>query len=135
MKSLRNYILESSANANVESKTFTFDFTGLENAEDTVKSLENEECITVDGQKVNLKISKEDSYDTALDIIQQYIQSQRNSSKAKSSEEYGQKTKKLETLLGEVFDFIDILENPEEEKAEEKAEDIKDEEKEKEDEK
>ena len=124
MKSLRDFILESSADANVGSKTFTFDFTGLENAEETVKSLENEDCVTVDGTKATLKIEKDGKYDTAVDILQQTIQSLRNSSKAKATEEYGQKTKKLEVTLGEVHDFIDIIESSEdtEEKAEDAAE-------------
>ncbi len=121
MKSLRDFILESSADANVGSKTFTFDFTGLENAEETVKSLENEDCITVDGTKATLKIEKDGKYDTAVDILQQTIQILRNSSKSKSTEEYGQKTKKLEVTLGEVHDFIDIIESSED--TEDKAED------------
>lgn len=129
MKSLKDFILESSADANVESKTFTFDFTGIENAEDTVKSLENEDCITADGLKVTLTIEKDKPYDTAMDILQQTIQLIRKSSKTKSSEEYGQKTKKLEVTLGEVFDFIDILENPEEEKAEDAKKEESEEEK------
>ena len=129
MKSLKDFILESSADANVESKTFTFDFTGIENVEDTVKSLENEDCITADGLKVTLTIEKDKPYDTAMDILQQTIQLIRKSSKTKSSEEYGQKTKKLEVTLGEVFDFIDILENPEEEKAEDAKKEESEEEK------
>lgn len=119
MKSLRDYILESSE----ESKTFTFDFTGIENGEDTVKSLSEQDCITVDGQKVTLKVCKDCSYDTAVDILQQTIEGLRKTQKSINDESYAQKTKKLQVTLSEVFDFIDILENPEEGEEESKDKD------------
>lgn len=117
MKRLQEFISEAInvIEASEESKSFTFDFTDLENAEDIVKSLENREGVTVDGTKVSVEIKKGSNITNVQDILQQSIQTLRKSQKSINDETYGQKTAKLEKTLGEMNDFIDKVENPEEE--------------------
>ena len=117
MKRLQEFISEAIEvnEASEESKSFTFDFTDLENAEDIVKSLENREGVTVDGTKVSVEIKKGSNIINVQDILQQSIQTLRKSQKSVNDETYAQKTAKLEKTLGEMNDFIDKVENPEEE--------------------
>ena len=117
MKRLQEFISEAInvIEASEESKSFTFDFTDLENAEDIVKSLENREGVTIDGSKVSVEIKKGANITNVQDILQQSIQTLRKSQKSINDETYGQKTAKLEKTLGEMNDFIDKVENPEEE--------------------
>lgn len=117
MKHLQEYISEAIkvVEASEESKSFTFDFTDIENGEETVKSLDGQEGVTIDGNKVTIEIKKDASIDTAQDILQQAIQVARKSQKSINDETYAQKTAKLEKTLGEMNEFIDKVNNPEEE--------------------
>ena len=117
MKHLQEYISEAIevVEASEESKSFTFDFTDMENGEETVKSLADREGVTVDGNKVTVEIKKDANVTNVQDILQQAIQILRKSQKSVNDETYAQKTAKLEKTLGEMNDFIDKVENPEEE--------------------
>ncbi len=117
MKRLQEFISEAInvIEASEESKSFTFDFTDMENGEDTIKSLENREGVTIDGNKVTVEIKKGSNITNVQDILQQTIQMLRKSQKSINNELYAQKTAKLEKTLGEMNDFIDKVENPEEE--------------------
>ena len=118
MKHLQDYINEAvKINEAMESKTITFDFTDLENGEETVKSLDGQTGISVDGLKVTLSITKDnvDSIGTAQDILQQYCQTIRNSQKVSSDEQYAQKTVSFEKKVGEMNDAIDEITNPDDE--------------------
>lgn len=115
MKSLKAYLMESNgcdSGKCTESKTFTFDFTDIENGEETVKSLEGKENYAIDGNKVTVTVCKDCKTD--IEILQQAIEHARHSQKVSSNEQYAQKTKKLEATLGELFDYQDELENQEE---------------------
>ena len=112
MKHLQDYINEAvKINESMESKTITFDFTDLENAEETIKSLDGHEGISIDGQKVTLSITKNnvDNIETIQDILQQYCQTIRNSQKVSSNEQYAQKTVSFEKKIGEMNDAIDEI--------------------------
>ena len=112
MKHLQDYINEAvKINESMESKTITFDFTDLENAEETIKSLDGHEEISIDGQKVTLSITKNnvDNIETIQDILQQYCQTIRNSQKVSSDEQYAQKTVSFEKKIGEMNDAIDEI--------------------------
>ena len=112
MKHLQDYINEAvKINEGIESKTITFDFTDLENGEETVKSLDGQTGISVDGLKVTLSITKDnvDSIGTAQDILQQYCQTIRNSQKVSSDEQYAQKTVSFEKKINEMNDAIDEI--------------------------
>ena len=118
MKHLQDYINEAvKINEGIESKTITFDFTDLENGEDTVKSLDGQTGISVDGLKVTLSITKDnvDSIGTAQDILQQYCSTIRKSQKVSSNEQYAQKTVSFEKKVGEMNDAIDEITNPDDE--------------------
>lgn len=115
MKHLQDYIYEAvKINEGIESKTITFDFTDLENGEETVKSLDGQTGISVDGLKVTLSITKDnvDSIGTAQDILQQYCSTIRRSQKVSSNEQYAQKTVSFEKKVGEMNDAIDEITNP-----------------------
>ena len=118
MKHLQDYINEAvKINESMESKTITFDFTDLENGEETVKSLDGQTGISVDGLKVTLSITKDnvDSIGTAQDILQQYCSTIRKSQKVSSNEQYAQKTVSFEKKVGEMNDAIDEITNPDDE--------------------
>lgn len=118
MKHLLDYINEAvKINEGIESKTITFDFTDLENGEETVKSLDGQTGISVDGLKVTLSITKDnvDSIGTAQDILQQYCSTIRRSQKVSSNEQYAQKTVSFEKKVGEMNDAIDEITNPDDE--------------------
>lgn len=118
MKHLQDYINEAvKISEGIESKTITFDFTDLENGEETVKSLDGQTGISVDGLKVTLSITKDnvDSIGTAQDILQQYCSTIRRSQKVSSNEQYAQKTVSFEKKVGEMNDAIDEITNPDDE--------------------
>ena len=118
MKHLQDYINEAvKINEGIESKTITFDFTDLENGQETVKSLDGQTGISVDGLKVTLSITKDnvDSIGTAQDILQQYCSTIRKSQKVSSNELYAQKTVSFEKKVGEMNDAIDEITNPDDE--------------------
>lgn len=117
MKTLQEYLIEST---NVfegdDSKTVTFDFTDLENAEETINSLKDKEGVSVDDNKVTITITSDnvDNLGSVQDILQQYCSTIRSSSKRSSNEQYAQKTKSFEESVGEMNDIIDEIQNPEE---------------------
>ena len=118
MKRLTDFIAESivaEANDN-KSKSFVFNLADMENGEETVKSFENMPGVTIDGQKVTVEVSSEnfDKLDSFQDIMQQFIEGLRNSTKRASDEQYAQKTKALADKMNEFNDFIDELGNPDE---------------------
>jgi len=117
MKSLKEFVNEQmQLEAAEESKNFTFDFTDIENGEETVKSLEEKENVSIEDQKVTVTIKKDVNIDTVQDILQQAIQVARKSQKSVNDETYAQKTAKLEKTLGEMNEFIDKVNNPEDDK-------------------
>ena len=117
MKNLRDFILESES-----SKTITFNFKDLENAEDTIKSLESCEGVSVQDQSVTVTVSSDtvSKIGPAKDILQQFSNEIRNSSSRTNNEMYAQKTKEFENKVTELNDAIKELENPEEGEKDEK---------------
>ena len=118
MKSLQDFIIENVEieESASESKTITFNFDGLENAEDTLKLFEDKEGCTVEDNKLIITLSEETKgkLNSAKDILQKFTDTIRNSSKRSSDEQYAQKTKSFEDKLNEFKDALDELENPEE---------------------
>ena len=122
MKTLQDYINEH-AEVNIdtinesEAKSFTFDFAGLDNAEDTLKSLENLEYCTVEDTKVTIEANEANctKLSTVQDILQQYYETERKSQHHTSNESYAQKVKAFGTKLDEFNDTLDCLQNPDEE--------------------
>lgn len=118
MKSLQEFIIENVEvdESKSESKTITFNFDGLENGEDTLKSLEDKEGCLVEDNKLTINLSEETKgkLDSVQDILQQYCETIRNSSKRSSDEQYAQKTKSFADKLNEFNTALDELENPDE---------------------
>lgn len=117
MKHLQDYIVEQAevkVDEGVTSKSITFDFTDLENADETIESLKDKEGVSVDDKKLTLEITADnvDKIGTAQDIIQQFCQKVRKSQKVSSDEQYAQKTAKFEENVGKMNDAIDEIKNP-----------------------
>ena len=129
MKRLQDFILENIVTESSESKskTIVFNLTDMDNGEETVKSFENMPGVSIDGQKVTVEVTSEnfDKLDTFQDIMQQFIESIRKSTKRASDEQYAQKTKSLEDKMNEFNDFIDELSTPEEDEDKDKKDDDK----------
>lgn len=119
MKHLQDYIVEQAevkVDEGATSKSITFDFTDLENAEETLESLKDKEGVSIDDKKLTLEITADnvDKIGTVQDILQQYCQTIRKSQKVSSDEQYAQKTVKFEENIGKMNDAIDEIQNPEE---------------------
>ena len=117
MKHLQDYIVEQAevkVDEGVTSKSITFDFTDLENADETIESLKDKEGVSVDNKKVTLEITADnvDKIGTVQDILQQFCQTVRKSQKVSSDEQYAQKTAKFEENVGKMNDAIDEIKNP-----------------------
>lgn len=120
MKHLQDYISEAVQEQQItesEEKTIEFDFNELENAEETLDSLKDNEGCTVEDNKLTVKITADnvDKLGTVQDILQQFSDTIRKSTKVSSDEQYAQKTAKFEKKVGEFNDAIDKIKNPEEE--------------------
>ena len=132
MKHLQDYIVEQAEvkiDEGATSKSITFDFTDLENAEETLESLKDKEGVSISDKKLTLEITADnvDKIGTVQDILQQFCQTIRNSQKRSSDEQYAQKTVEFEKKIGEMNDAIDEIKNPEEDN--DKKDDDKDEDK------
>lgn len=119
MKSLSEYIVEAAEKEEEKTeqvpdkKSFTFDFTDIENGEDTVKSLDGKTGVTVDGSKVTVEITKDnvDDIDFVQDILQQTYDTEKKSPKKTNSEEYAQKVNKIGSTIADMNDYIDQLDS------------------------
>lgn len=121
MKHLQDYIVEQAevkVDEGATSKSITFDFTDLENAEETLKSLEGKDGVSIDDKKLTLEITADnvDKIGTTQDILQQFCQTVRKSQKVSSDEQYAQKTVKFEENIGKMNDAIDEIKNPDDDK-------------------
>lgn len=117
MKSLSEFIKESMTLNESESTSVTLNFGGLEGAEDTLKSLEGKEGCTIEDDKVTISVNADNAskLDSVVDILQQFAETLRSSSKRSSDEQYAQKTKAFAENVSKIVDKIDEIENPEEE--------------------
>lgn len=118
MKNLVDYIKESiNINEGDSSKSVTFDFTDLENAEETIDSLKEKDGVSVDDKKVTIEVTSDnvDKLDSVQDILQQFTETIRGSQKRSSDEQYAQKTKSFAEKVNELNDAIDEIKNPSDE--------------------
>ena len=104
MKSLTSFIKEAQEESKV--KSFVFDFTGLENGEETMKSLCGDDC-PADGKfTLEVDANDPDAVEKELDILQQFAETIRRSTKNASNEQYAQLTKKFANVVKSVQDFL-----------------------------
>lgn len=120
MKHLTDYISEAAVEQKIneaESVTISFDFKDLENGEETLKSLEGKEGCTIEDDKLTLTVDANnvDKLGAVQDILQQFSETIRKSTKSTNDESYAQKTASFEKKVGELNDAIDKIKNPEEE--------------------
>ena len=112
MKHLQDYIIEQAQlNEGASSKSITFNFKDLENAQETIDSLKDKEGVSVDGDSLTLEITTDnvDKIATVQDILQQFSNTIRKSQKRSSDEQYAQKTVEFEKKVGEMNDAIDEI--------------------------
>lgn len=137
MKGLVEYIKEASEEKKDSSKKLSFNFSGFEGAEDTIKSVseiaeKDGVDVEVEDSKVTVTLSK-DSVDKAegvFELLQDYIQLRGKDQKRASDESYAQKCQKLEKTLNDWREFVDSSSESEEDDSKEKGskEDSKEEE-------
>lgn len=116
MKDLKDFITESIKEGQ-DSASITFDFANLENGEETLDSLKDREGCEVDGTKLTVNITKDncEKLDTVQDILQQFVETIRNSSKRTNDEQYAQITKSFQEKVGEFNDKLDEIQNGDDE--------------------
>ena len=120
MKHLNEYILEAAEEQTVvesKGKSISFDFSDLENGEDTLKSLEGKEGCTVEENKLTIKVdsSNVDKLSTVQDILQQFVEAEKKSSEFTNNESYAQKVSKFGSKVEELNNAIDEIQNSSEE--------------------
>lgn len=92
-----------------KSQTFTFDFNGVDNCEELIKSLEGNELASIDNNVISINLT-ENNYTklaSVIDIIEQAIKAQQNGTKTTNNEQYAQKIKSLDTNLNKLQSAID----------------------------
>lgn len=108
MKHLQEFINEQIEVQIEEScKSITFDFTDLEDAEDTLKSFEDKEGCKVEDKKLIVSVC--DKLDSVQDILQQYGDKLQKSSKATNDESYAQKVNKFNSKVEELNNAIEEI--------------------------
>jgi len=117
MKHLQEYILEKQIDESENSVTITFDFEGLENAEDTLKSLEDIDGVEVNEKTVTVTVSSEnvDNLDKFQDIVQQFYDKEHNSPKRTNDPNYGELVKAFGKNISKFNDALDEIKNPDDE--------------------
>lgn len=120
MKDLRAFLIES-FNEEIkinesDSKKITFDFTDLENGEDTLKNFDGMDGVEIEDNKLIVTVDEQTApkLDSVQELLNDYCHVIRNSVKRSSDENYAQKTKSFEDKLNDLMDAIDEIENPDE---------------------
>jgi hypothetical protein len=114
MKSLRDYIRESSDNQEDACKTFEFDFSQYEGAKEKIKMIQDAAesseiaCEVIEDSKIKISLCEEEKTKAMglLQIIETYIKEQGKAMKRSASEAYGQFCQKQERLLDEFKTYI-----------------------------
>ena len=116
MKSLLNYILESSKTSDESKKTFTFNLKDVDGAKETIESLDGNDCVTVEEETVTITIgSNIDNVEKAKDTIKALIDKELSSQKRTTYESYANKLRKLESKVNSLNDAIESIKNPQSE--------------------
>jgi len=113
MKSIKEFLLESAK----KSDSISFDFSGLENAKETIDSLANMDYCEVDENTVTVSIDEDnyDKLDSVQDILQSFYNTVYNSSKRTNDEKYAQLVKAFGKQVENLNDKIDAYNTDEDE--------------------
>ena len=89
--------------------TFKFDLSSFDGYEDVIKSLKENDVKSDDDKNIEFSLTEKDtdSYDTVIDMLQQYYEQLKKSSKFSSDESYASKVSKFGKEIGNLNDFID----------------------------
>lgn len=130
MKSLVQYIRESSEESVASSKTFTFNFSGIDGAEDFIKSVNEFSApdtvkVEVEENTVKVTVSKDatDDAEGLFELMQDFIELRRKDQKNASSESYAIKTDKLMKTLNDWRDYVDDVALADEDDDDDKSKD------------
>ncbi len=106
MKSLKDFINEQLNESNANS--ISFNFSDIENAESILKTLEDNEFVTINDKTVTISVNSNNvnKIGAVKDIIEQAINAERNSSRSTNDEQYAQKIKGLESKLKDLENVI-----------------------------
>lgn len=121
MKSLAEFIKESKEEKTT-SKTLTFNFNGIDNVEEIIKTLSEVETFNVEDNKVTLTINADNIGDITpeLEKLENVIKGEREGTHSSNNEQYSQLVSALERTLKEAKDFITELTTPEDDKDDDK---------------
>lgn len=131
MKTLVEYIHEAvKLNEAKDSKSISFNFSGLNDIEDFLKSFDSYDCVEVEDNTVKVNVTNSDDCAKVFELIQDFVHARRNDQKVASDEAYAQKVHKLEDKLSEWQDFLDDLElDEDDDKDDDKGDDSKEDDK------
>ena len=139
MKSLTTFIREAVEGSAPSSKTFSFNFTDFEGAEDTLKSAKeiadkDGVDVEIEDSKISVKVSADnaDKASGLFELLQDYIHLRGKDQKRAENESYAQKVSKCESTLKSYFDYLDDLDDVDDEPEEDKKEEGEDKKKEEE---
>lgn len=115
MKTLVDFLKESVDDKEKQksvpsTKTFSFNFTGLEGVDDFLKSLTDlGDSVEVEDEKVKVTVSKEDTgaSEGAFELLQDFIELRNKDQKNASDESYAVKTHKLMDTLNDWREYVD----------------------------
>lgn len=117
MKTLVEYIKEASEEKQEvpSSKTFTFNFNGMDGVEDFIKSVQELEAegVEVEDEKLKITVKKEnpDACDKLYELVQDFVHAKGKDSQRASNELYADKVSKLEKALVSWSDYIEDAAN------------------------
>lgn len=129
MKSLTDFIKEAAESSAPSSKTFSFNFTDFEGAEDTLKSAQeiadkDGVDVTIEDSKISVKVTADNAEKTSglFELLQDYIHLRGKDQKRAENESYAQKISKCESTLNSYFDYLDDIDEEPEETSDDKKE-------------
>lgn len=126
MKSLIDYIKESLLAEQINESSITFNFDGMDDADEVIKKFDSFDIASVDDKKVEVVAdSNLEELKKIYDILKEYSNKERNSQHRSSDEQYAQKTIKFADKVDELAEMIDKIENPDTPEDDEKKSDDK----------
>ena len=108
MKRLKDFINEHLNESNGNANSISFNFNGIENSDSLLKSLEDNEFVTINDKTVTISVNEKNvnKIGAVKDIIEQAIKAEHNGSRSTNDEQYAQKVKDLESKLKELENVI-----------------------------
>lgn len=135
MKTLKEFISEHLNENKSSSTTISFNFNGVDNSDEMLKTFDDfEDFVSVNEKTVTITVNEKTvaKIGAVKDILSQAISAERNGTRTTNDEQYAQKIAKLESALKDLDNAIAELqsddskdETPKSEKPQEKEDDNK----------